>query len=148
MSCTASAWKVAGSAYCLYAGAREWRDASALDFELEYVASRPQLLEKEANAWFANYDPDVIIGWNVVQFDLRMLQKHAERYRIPLRLGRDNSELEWREHGFKNGVFFAQAKGRANYRRYRGAEIRVLEFLFILAGNCRSGAIRRRKIYR
>lgn len=80
-------------------------DASALDFELEYVASRPQLLEK-LNAWFANYDPDVIIGWNVVQFDLRMLQKHAERYRIPLRLGRDNSELEWREHGFKNGVFF------------------------------------------
>ena len=86
-------------------------DASALDFELEYVASRPQLLEK-LNAWFANYDPDVIIGWNVVQFDLRMLQKHAERYRIPLRLGRDNSELEWREHGFKNGVFFAQAHGR------------------------------------
>ncbi|EOT9894264.1 DNA polymerase II [Escherichia coli] len=86
-------------------------DASALDFELEYVASRPLLLEK-LNAWFANYDPDVIIGWNVVQFDLRMLQKHAERYRIPLRLGRDNSELEWREHGFKNGVFFAQVKGR------------------------------------
>lgn len=48
-------------------------DASSLDFELEYVASRPQLLEK-LNAWFANYDPDVIIGWNVVQFDLRMLQ--------------------------------------------------------------------------
>lgn len=85
-------------------------DASALDFELEYVASRPQLLEK-LNAWFANYDPDVIIGWNVVQFDLRMLQKHAERYRIPLRLGRDNSELEWREHGFKNGVFLLRPKG-------------------------------------
>ncbi|HFZ8995005.1 TPA: DNA polymerase II [Citrobacter freundii] len=86
-------------------------DASKLDFELEYVASRPQLLEK-LNAWFARHDPDVLIGWNVIQFDLRMLQKHAERYRIPLRLGRDNSELEWREHGFKNGVFFAQARGR------------------------------------
>jgi DNA polymerase-2 len=54
----------------------------------------------------------VLIGWNVVQFDLRVLQKHAERYRIPLMLGRGNSELEWREHGFKNGVFFAQANGR------------------------------------
>ena len=54
----------------------------------------------------------MLIGWNVVQFDLRVLQKHAERYRIPLRLGRGNSELEWREHGFKNGVFFAQANGR------------------------------------
>jgi DNA polymerase-2 len=25
------------------------------------------------------HDPDVLIGWNVVQFDLRVLQKHAER---------------------------------------------------------------------
>jgi DNA polymerase-2 len=31
-------------------------DASAVDFELEYVASRPQLLEK-LNAWFAEHDP-------------------------------------------------------------------------------------------
>ncbi|ELY4221921.1 DNA polymerase II [Cronobacter sakazakii] len=86
-------------------------DARGLDFELEYVASRPQLIEK-LNAWFARHDPDVLIGWNVIQFDLRMLQKHAERYGVPLRLGRGNSELEWREHGFKNGVFFAQAAGR------------------------------------
>ena len=83
----------------------------AVNFTLEYVASRPLLLEK-LNAWFAAHDPDVLIGWNVVQFDLRVLQKHAERYRIPLMLGRGNSELEWREHGFKNGVFFAQANGR------------------------------------
>ncbi|WP_455817596.1 DNA polymerase II [Pseudomonas cerasi] len=87
-------------------------DASHLDFNLEYVASRPQLLEK-LNAWFARHDPDVLIGWNVVQFDLRVLQKHAERYGIPLNLGRGYSPaLEWREHGFKPGVFFAQASGR------------------------------------
>ncbi|WP_312687220.1 DNA polymerase II [Kosakonia sp.] len=86
-------------------------DARALDFDLHYVASRPQLLEK-LNAWFAEHDPDVIIGWNLVQFDLRVLQKSAERYRVPLTLGRLGSELEWREHGFKNGVFFAQATGR------------------------------------
>ncbi|MFE4111601.1 DNA polymerase II [Kosakonia sp. YIM B13611] len=86
-------------------------NAQELDFELEYVASRPQLLEK-LNAWFATHDPDVIIGWSVVQFDLRVLQKSAERYRVPLTLGRNGSELEWREHGFKNGVFFAQATGR------------------------------------
>jgi len=83
----------------------------AVDFQLEYVSSRPQLLEK-LNAWFALHDPDVLIGWNVIQFDLRVLQKHAERYRIPLMLGRGNTELEWREHGFKQGVFFAQANGR------------------------------------
>ncbi len=67
---------------------------------------------KSSTRGLPTHDPDVIIGWNVVQFDLRVLQKHAERYRIPLTLGRGNSELEWREHGFKNGVFFAQATGR------------------------------------
>ena len=86
-------------------------DASTLDFNLEYVASRPQLLEK-LNAWFARHDPDVVIGWNLVQFDLRVLQKHADRYAIPLRLGRRGDLLEWREHGFKPGIFFAQASGR------------------------------------
>lgn len=86
-------------------------DASSLDFTLEYVSSRPQLLEK-LNAWFARHDPDVLIGWNVVQFDLRVLQKHADRYNVPLKLGRNNEVLEWREHGFKPGVFFAQATGR------------------------------------
>ena len=86
-------------------------DASALDFELIYLDSRPQLLEA-LNQWFAEHDPDVLIGWNVVQFDLRVLQKHADRYGIPLRLGRQQAALEWREHGFKPGVFFAQASGR------------------------------------
>lgn len=86
-------------------------DASGLDFTLEYVASRPQLIEK-LSAWFEEHDPDVLIGWNVVQFDLRMLQKLAERYQVPLRLGRGKTLLEWREHGFKQGVFFAQAPGR------------------------------------
>ncbi|MBJ7222827.1 MULTISPECIES: DNA polymerase II [unclassified Brenneria] len=81
------------------------------NFTLEYVASRPQLLEK-LNHWMKRHDPDAIIGWNLVQFDLRVLQKHAERYRIPLLLGRDGNELEWREHGFKQGHFFASAAGR------------------------------------
>ncbi len=44
VSCTASAGRLR-AAHRLYAGAREWRRL-ALDFELEYVASRPQLLEK------------------------------------------------------------------------------------------------------
>ncbi|ANM80324.1 DNA polymerase family B, exonuclease domain protein [Serratia marcescens] len=82
-----------------------------LDFDLEYCASRPQLLER-LNAWLERHDPDAIIGWNLVQFDLRVLQKHAERYQIPLRLGRGGNLLEWREHGFKQNHFFAAAAGR------------------------------------
>ncbi|WP_338849203.1 DNA polymerase II [Massilia sp. W12] len=81
-----------------------------LDFNLEYCASRAQMLER-LNQWMARHDPDAIIGWNLVQFDLRVLQQHAERYQTPLRLGRDGSVMEWREHGSKQH-FFAAAAGR------------------------------------
>jgi DNA polymerase-2 len=81
-----------------------------LDFDLAYCDTRAQMLER-LNDWMALHDPDAIIGWNVVQFDLRVLQRHAERFQVPLRLGRDGSAMEWREHGGKNH-FFAGAAGR------------------------------------
>lgn len=79
-------------------------DDQPQDFDLEYVPSRPLLLEK-LNQWLEQHDPDAIIGWNLVQFDLWVLQKHADRYQIPLRFGRGRKLLEWREHGFKQGHF-------------------------------------------
>jgi DNA polymerase-2 len=81
-----------------------------LDFNLEYCDSRGEMLE-QLNRWLERYDPDVIIGWNLVQFDFRVLQQHAERYRVPLRFGRDGSAMEWREHGSRQH-FFAAAAGR------------------------------------
>ena len=83
----------------------------AVDFQLEYCASRGQLLER-LNQWLATHDPDAIIGWNLVQFDLRVLHEHARRLAIPLRLGRDGAEMLWREHGSGNQHYFASAAGR------------------------------------
>jgi DNA polymerase-2 len=85
--------------------------APAVDFQLEYCASRGQLLER-LNQWLATHDPDAIIGWNLVQFDLRVLHEHARRLAIPLRLGRDGAEMLWREHGSGNQHYFASAAGR------------------------------------
>jgi DNA polymerase-2 len=82
-----------------------------VDFKLEYCESRPRLLEK-LNEWLEKHDPDAIIGWNLIQFDLRVLQEHSERYRVPLRLGRGGSIMEWRQHGLKQNHFFAGAAGR------------------------------------
>jgi DNA polymerase-2 len=87
------------------------RPDGELDFTLEYCASRRMLLER-LNQWLAQHDPDAIIGWNLVQFDLRVLQEHAEQLGTPLRFGRDGSTLEWREHGFQQNHFFAAAAGR------------------------------------
>jgi len=86
-------------------------DASAVDFQLEYCDSRKQLIER-LNDWLALHDPDAIIGWNLVQFDLRVLREQAQRYQVPLRLGRGGEEMTWREHGSRNNHFFAAAAGR------------------------------------
>ena len=86
---------------------------AALDFELRYYDSRAGLIEA-LNAWIAEHDPDVIIGWNVIQFDLRVLQQQAERHQVPLRLGRGGAVMEGREQGGggRQGHYFAAAAGR------------------------------------
>lgn len=86
-------------------------DDEALDFDLEYCDDRAQILIR-LNEWMARHDPDVIIGWNLVQFDLRVLQKHSEKLKVPLLLGRGGSAMEWREHGGKQEHYFAAAAGR------------------------------------
>ena len=84
--------------------------AVKIDFVLEYCDTRADLLERLIT-WIATHDPDAIIGWNLVQFDLRILQQHAEQYRIPLRLGRDGSAMEWRKHN-RQDHYFASIAGR------------------------------------
>lgn len=82
-----------------------------LDFDLEYCAMPRQLLER-LNAWFQRHDPDVIIGWSVVQFDLRVLQKNADKYKVPLLLGREGKAVDWRTHQARDGYVFASITGR------------------------------------
>lgn len=84
--------------------------AADIDFALDYCATRQQVIER-LNDWLARHDPDAIIGWNLVQFDLRVLREHAKQYQIPLRLGRGGAEMEWREHN-RQQHYFAGAAGR------------------------------------
>ncbi|WP_434676980.1 DNA polymerase II [Pseudomonas sp. R1-18] len=84
---------------------------ATLDFQLDYCDTHAQLLEC-LNEWLAVHDPDAIIGWNVVQFDLRVLHEHAQRLQVPLKLGRGGEAMGWREHGSRNNHFFAEVSGR------------------------------------
>ncbi|AYA65647.1 DNA polymerase II [Alteromonas sp. RKMC-009] len=45
----------------------------------------------------AKLDPDVILGWNIKQFDLAVLNRMARRQGIPLTLGRQGETLTVRE---------------------------------------------------
>ncbi|MCY1397455.1 DNA polymerase II [compost metagenome] len=85
-------------------------DDREVDFQLEYCETRAELLER-LNDWLARHDPDAIIGWNLVQFDLRILHEHAQRLKVPLLLGRGGDAMGWREHRSHNH-YFASAAGR------------------------------------
>lgn len=47
--------------------------------------------------WLNDYDPDVVIGWNVVNFDFNLLTKRCEICQVPFTIGRDGSEPYWRK---------------------------------------------------
>ncbi|MDB2386515.1 DNA polymerase II [Shewanella sp.] len=46
--------------------------------------------------WFNDYDPDIIIGWSVVNFDLALLYRRAKHHGIALTIGRNNQPLTWK----------------------------------------------------
>ena len=76
--------------------------APPTDFRLVDCPTRQDMIE-QLNAWFAAHDPDVIIGWNVIQFDLRVLQKAADAVSVPLLLGRERRPIAWRTHPGRQG---------------------------------------------
>ncbi|MDR7377117.1 DNA polymerase-2 [Rhodoferax ferrireducens] len=82
-----------------------------LDFALIYCPTRQAMVEN-LNAWFERNDPDVILGWNVIQFDLRVLQKTADDCGVKLLLGRERTPIQWRTHPGKQGYLFAPTPGR------------------------------------
>lgn len=47
--------------------------------------------------WITAYDPDVLIGWNVINFDTRYLQRVADHLGRRLLLGRERRPGHWRE---------------------------------------------------
>ncbi|MCG5262644.1 DNA polymerase II [Cupriavidus gilardii] len=91
-------------------GDKDQQDAR-VDFNLEYCDSPADMLNRLI-AWFDRHDPDAIIGWNLVQFDLRVLRQHAEQLKVSLRLGRGGAPLEWRQHGTREHHYFAALPGR------------------------------------
>lgn len=59
-----------------------------------------------------DYDPDIFIGWNVVNFDFRLLLQRAEYHNIRLTLGRDNETIGWRNATGEVNQGFVYMNGR------------------------------------
>ncbi|STQ75359.1 DNA polymerase II [Grimontia hollisae] len=63
---------------------------------IQWVDSELNLLNA-LNDWFKRFDPDVIVGWSVVDFDFRLLVKRAAFHKLDLRLGRGAEKVHWRD---------------------------------------------------
>ncbi len=57
-------------------------------------------------------DPDIIIGWNVINFDFRFLQKKADSLKISLAIGRAESLPVWRKAQTEQSHYFLLIPGR------------------------------------
>lgn len=61
--------------------------------------------------WLASYDPDVMIGWNLVQFDLWVLETICRRCKVRFSIGRSGQNGHWREDEDSNRRYL-QIPGR------------------------------------
>jgi DNA polymerase-2 len=85
-------------------------------------ATETQLLEDFCRR-VRELDPDVLTGWNVVDFDLAVLARLAGRLRVPLVMGRGPEPLRLRADGSSRGSRQATVPGRV-----------VLDGIFLLRG--------------
>lgn len=62
--------------------------------------------------FIADYDPDILMGWNVVNFDLRCLQLMCDRLNLSFTLGRDAGKVIWRQSRDNADRHYALIPGR------------------------------------
>ncbi len=73
-------------------------------------------------------DPDILTGWNVVDFDLTVLLRIAERLEVPLAIGRGPETLRLRSSNFARAANQAIVEGRIvldGIELLRGAFVRL-----------------------
>lgn len=62
---------------------------------------------------YKTIDPDIIIGWAVINFDLRFLQRKADQLGMRLAMGRADSLLDWRQSRTNDEHYTLTMPGRS-----------------------------------
>jgi DNA polymerase-2 len=75
---------------------QQWQTEHDESFTLLWVANEKQLLQQFI-AWFVAFDADIVIGWNVVNFDFQLLQKRCDLYQMPLGIDRLGKAPRWHQ---------------------------------------------------
>jgi DNA polymerase-2 len=80
---------------------------TAADF---YWVDTPKAALEALFEFVRETDPDVLVGWSVVDFDLWVLQQHCDQLGLPLLLGRDSQPANWQ--GRESGRQRIELEGR------------------------------------
>jgi DNA polymerase-2 len=64
-------------------------------------------------SFLARVDPDLILGWNVVDFDLRVIERICQRRNVPFSMGRGRDRSAMLAPGSPGGKRVARIPGRA-----------------------------------
>ncbi len=70
-------------------------EPQAADTPISWQADERELLLALCQR-ITELDPDLIIGWNLINFDLRILIERAKRHGLKLKIGRNHSQASWR----------------------------------------------------
>ncbi|WP_234494042.1 DNA polymerase II [Vibrio maritimus] len=70
-------------------------EPQACDTPTQWVSDEKSLL-LALNDWFQAFDPDVVVGWSVIDFDFKLLNKRAEFNNVVLSLGRNSQKIYFR----------------------------------------------------
>ena len=63
-------------------------------------------------AWFAEHDPDLVLGWNVVGFDLDFLARRCRRLGVGFDIARGRERSAILQPGSTSGTYVARIPGR------------------------------------
>ncbi len=78
---------------------------------VEYVADEKALLQRWIEC-VGEIDPDILIGWNVINFDLRLLQKKSRELAVSFAIGRMAALPVWRQSQADSNQHFVLIPGR------------------------------------
>lgn len=81
------------------------------DLDILWFDSERALLESFIQ-WLQRDDPDILIGWSVVNFDLKFLQQRCDALRVRFAIGRDGESPEWRQARDESQHLFILIPGR------------------------------------
>lgn len=81
------------------------------DNYIHWLADEKALLQRFIQD-VSTFDADVFIGWNVINFDLLLLQKRCDYYQLKFAIGRDGSQPHWRKNTNNAEHYFIEIAGR------------------------------------